>query len=158
MSAATQVRSLAPLAESLIWWHGGADRRFHAHRTDDISTVSGIGVVAVVTECVNGLVVTLWRDHADGTPGNVEVSVSIDECLAESAPTPARKLNGAAMRDFRIKAGLTQTDLAFLIPTGTGTIKQLELGTRGASKHRIAQLAEALGCSIEALTCCEGQP
>lgn len=22
MSAATQVRSLAPLAESLIWWHG----------------------------------------------------------------------------------------------------------------------------------------
>ena len=24
MSAATQVRSLAPLAESLIWWHGGA--------------------------------------------------------------------------------------------------------------------------------------
>ena len=29
--------------------------------------------------------------------------------------------------------------------------------TRGASKHRIAQLAEALGCSIEALTCCEAQ-
>lgn len=86
------------------------------------------------------------------------IAASIDECLAESAPTPARKLNGAAMRDFRIKAGLTQTDLAFLIPTGPGTIKQLELGTRGASKHRIAQLAEALGCSIEALTCCEGQP
>lgn len=90
--------------------------------------------------------------------GALRAVASIDECLAESAPTPARKLNGAAMRDFRIKAGLTQTDLAFLIPTGTGTIKQLELGTSGASKHRIAQLAEALGCSIEALTCCEGQP
>ena len=106
--------------------------------------------------------------HLGGIPGEEAIAkivaeakrtvASIDECLAESAPTPARKLNGAAMRDFRIKAGLTQTDLAFLIPTGTGTIKQLELGTRGASKHRIAQLAEALGCSIEALTCCEGQP
>lgn len=83
---------------------------------------------------------------------------SIDECLAESAPTPARKLNGAALQAWRIEKGLTQTNLARLIPTGPGPIKQLELDTRGASKHRIAQLAEALGCSIEALTCCEGQP
>ena len=81
MSAATQVRSLAPLAESLIWWHGGAARRFNANRTADVSTVSGLGVVATVTECANGLVVTLWRDHADGTPGNVEVSVSIEAWL-----------------------------------------------------------------------------
>ena len=81
MSAATLTRSLAPLAASLIWWHGGAARRFYAHRTADVSTVSGIGVVAVVTECVNGLVVTLWRDHAGGTPGNVEVSVSIEAWL-----------------------------------------------------------------------------
>lgn len=81
---------------------------------------------------------------------------SIDECLAESAP--AQKLNGAALRAWRIEKGLTQTNLARLIPTGPGPIKQLELGTRGASKHRIAQLAEALGCSIEALTCCARQP
>lgn len=74
-----------------------------------------------------------------------------------SRPADPPKLNRAALRDFRIRADLTQTDLARLIPTGPGTIKQLELGTRGASKHRIAQLAEALGCSIEALTCCEGQ-
>jgi len=87
-----------------------------------------------------------------------ETVASIDECLAESAPTPARKLNGAALQAWRIEKGLTQTNLARLIPTGPGTIKQLELDTRGASKHRIAQLAEALGCSIEALTCCEGQP
>ena len=77
MSAATQIRSLAPLAESLIWWHGGAARRFNANRTADVSTVSGLGVVALVTECANGLVVTQWRDHADGTPGNVEISVSV---------------------------------------------------------------------------------
>ena len=81
MSAATLTRSLAPLAASLIWWHGGAARRFYAHRTADVSTVSGLGVVATVTECANGLVVTLWRDHADGTPGNVEVSVSIEAWL-----------------------------------------------------------------------------
>ena len=81
MSAATQVRSLAPLAESLIWWHGGAARRFHANRTADVSTVSGLGVVATVTECRNGLVVTLWRDHADGTPGSVESSASLDAWL-----------------------------------------------------------------------------
>ncbi len=42
MSAATQIRSLAPLAESLIWWHGGALRRFAAFRFDDMSTVSGV--------------------------------------------------------------------------------------------------------------------
>ena len=82
---------------------------------------------------------------------------SIDECLAESAPTPARKLNGAALRAWRIEKGLTQTDLARLIPTGTGTIKQLELDTRGASPHRIAQLAEALEVPIDAITCCEAQ-
>lgn len=81
MSAATLTRSLAPLAASLIWWHGGAARRFYAHRTADVSTVSGLGVVATVTECANGLVVTLWRDHANGTPGNVEVSVSVDAWL-----------------------------------------------------------------------------
>ena len=88
--------------------------------------------------------------------GALRAVESIDECLAESAP--AQKLNGAALRAWRIEKGLTQTNLARLIPTGPGTIKQLELDTRGASKHRIAQLAEALGCSIEALTCCEGQP
>ena len=75
---------------------------------------------------------------------------SIDECLAESAPTPA-------LRPRRIEKGLTQTNLARLIPTGTGTIKQLELGTRGASPHRIAQLAEALEVPIDAITCCEAQ-
>ena len=82
---------------------------------------------------------------------------SIDECLAESAPTPARKLNGAALQAWRIEKGLTQTNLARLIPTGPGTIKQLELGTRGASPHRIAQLAEALEVPIDAITCCEAQ-
>ena len=80
---------------------------------------------------------------------------SIDECLAESAP--AQKLNGAALRAWRIEKGLTQTNLARLIQTGTGTIKQLELGTRGASPHRIAQLAEALEVPIDAITCCEAQ-
>lgn len=30
--------------------------------------------------------------------------------------------------------------------------------TRGASPHRIAQLAEALEVPIDAITCCEGQP
>ena len=97
MSAATLTRSLAPLAASLIWWHGGADRRFHAHRTDDISTVSGIGVVAVVTECANGLVVALWRDHADGTPGNVEVSVSIEAWLTFHGHDGATRLVEVAL-------------------------------------------------------------
>ena len=92
MSAATLTRSLAPLAASLIWWHGGADRRFHAHRTADISTVSGIGVVAVVTECANELVVTQWRDHAGGTPGNVEISVSVAAWLTYHSHDGATRL------------------------------------------------------------------
>ena len=79
MSAATQVRSLAPLAESLIWWHGGAARRFH------------------VTECANGLVVALWRDHEDGTPGNVTVSVSVDAWLTYHGHDGATRLVEVAL-------------------------------------------------------------
>ena len=97
MSAATLTRSLAPLAASLIWWHGGAARRFYAHRTADVSTVSGLGVVATVTECANGLVVTLWRDHANGTPGNVEVSVSVDAWLTFHGHDGATRLVEVAL-------------------------------------------------------------
>lgn len=97
MSAATLTRSLAPLAASLIWWHGGAARRFYAHRTADVSTVSGLGVVATVTECANGLVVTLWRDHAGGTPGNVEVSVSIEAWLTFHGHDGATRLVEVAL-------------------------------------------------------------
>ena len=81
MSAATLTRSLAPLSDEMIKAHGGAARRFNANRTADVSTVSGLGVVATVTECANGLVVTLWRDHEDGTPGSVESSASLDAWL-----------------------------------------------------------------------------
>ena len=97
MSAATLTRSLAPLAASLIWWHGGAARRFYAHRTADVSTVSGLGVVATVTECANGLVVTLWRDHEDGTPGNVTVSVSVDAWLTYHGHDGATRLVEVAL-------------------------------------------------------------
>ena len=97
MSAATQVRSLAPLSDEMIEAHGGALRRFAAFRFDDMSTVSGVGFVALVTECANGLVVTLWRDHADGTPGNVEVSVSVDAWLTYHGHDGATRLVEVAL-------------------------------------------------------------
>ena len=136
-------------------------RQFHHTERDHMSTTSDPLRTAAATfikemaEVTRQLRPSLEEAVARIATGALRAVESIDECLAESAP--AQKLNGAALRAWRIEKGLTQTNLARLIQTGTGTIKQLELGTRGASPHRIAQLAEALGCSIEALTCCEAQ-
>ena len=54
-------------------------------------------MVATVTECANGLVVTLWRDHAGGTPGNVEVSVSIEAWLTFHGHDGATRLVEVAL-------------------------------------------------------------
>lgn len=56
----------------------------------------------------------------------------------------ARKLVGAAVREARIRAGLTQEALALESGVTRNMLIHIEHGTRGVSFERLYDLAEAL--------------
>lgn len=59
--------------------------------------------------------------------------------------------NGAAVREFRIKLGITQTALAKAAGLSPQGLRNIELGIRDARRETLYRLARALDVSIHAL-------
>lgn len=62
------------------------------------------------------------------------------------------KAVGKRIRYYRLKRGLTQEELAFMIQTSTSYLSNIERGVKKPSLGTLAKISEALGLSIEDLT------
>lgn len=56
---------------------------------------------------------------------------------------------GAKIKEFRVRRGMTQQDLAELMGTTKQTIGRYENGNRGVDQDKIFKLAEIFNCSID---------
>lgn len=63
-----------------------------------------------------------------------------------------RKVNGAAVREFRKAIGIKQVDLALRANVTSGTLSRIESGSRQPSPSVTRKLANGLGVTLEAIT------
>lgn len=56
---------------------------------------------------------------------------------------------GPFLLQYRIKNGLTQTDLAKRLSISQNAISQYEAGKRTPTVKRLAQIAASLGCTVD---------
>ena len=64
----------------------------------------------------------------------------------------ARAINPAALREIRELVGISQTELARRGGVRQGTLSNIEHGRHGVSPELARKLANALGCSLDAIT------
>jgi transcriptional regulator with XRE-family HTH domain len=55
------------------------------------------------------------------------------------------------IREYRIKLGLTQAQIAEKLNVGSNAVSQWETGTRSPNVRHIQMLAEVFGCSVDKL-------
>lgn len=55
------------------------------------------------------------------------------------------------IREYRIKLGLTQAQIAENLNVGSNAVSQWETGTRSPNVRYIQMLAEVFGCSVDNL-------
>ena len=55
------------------------------------------------------------------------------------------------LKEMRLKANMTQTELCYKLNVGQNTISQWETGERTPRAEKLIQLAEVLNCTIDEL-------
>ncbi len=55
------------------------------------------------------------------------------------------------LKEMRLKANMTQTELSYKLNVGQNTISQWETGERTPRAEKLIQLAEVLNCTIDEL-------
>jgi len=73
-------------------------------------------------------------------------------------PTDWEIAMGSRLRELRLRAGLTQEELARQIEVGVDAIRKWEKGKRTPLLDRAAKLAVALGCTVGQLAGTEPMP